>query len=271
VSTKKDREAYTLLSDYYRKTVIDREDAQSAYDAAVTERDTVSAASEETPEVQAADELVAERSEALTVAKDKEGVAFQNKEAFRLEHEDAAKDVEQEDRQRADKREVAQEQNSAIHEEQLMKDLGKDHLEPEEQSPMTGNSAKLFGAFLAAHAAGHSDQAILDKIAQDYQNPTAITQQYNPQNPDASCERQPEATDIAKHEAEESGKQAQEQLDDNAVDLSEDLQKGTDKEVEAQQDKPVLPPTERSARELANTKSSSPDSDREEDHRWTRG
>jgi len=260
------RESYTLSQDWYRKSKADHEYFTAEYDSEVTNRDQLQKALGKEPDNEIiAGELDSANTRVSDAESDMKASAAWEKNAktqvdeFKQEHADVAAAVDKEDQERAAWR---QEVNRTPPEAKL-------------DNPLSDNFTKAGAAMLAGHLAFTADAPTLDLANEMLHQPAAVVQPYNANDPEQSCEKPAELTDPAKHQQEEQAKGAHEQLNENAQDLNDDLQQRTDKEVdkkgsaEQKADKPMpLPPTEKSARELADT--NAPAQSEEPDHRWTR-
>jgi hypothetical protein len=249
-------ERYTLASDWYRKCKADHEYYTSEYGKEVKNRDGLEKALGKEPdneiiarELDSANTRVSDAESDMKASAKWEENAKKQMEELKQQHGDAAAAVDKRDQEMAAWRQ----------------EVNREPPELKRDSPLADDATKGAAMLLAAHLAVNADAPTLDLAKEMMHQPAAIVQQYNPNDPEQSCEKPAEMTDIAKHQGEDPAKGAHEQLDDNAQDLNEDLQRRTDQETEK---KPVVPPTEKSARELADTTAPAPSED--PDHRWTR-
>jgi hypothetical protein len=256
---------YRSLTDLYEKAVVTREDAQNEYAKATTEQAIIEGGSpptDEEPERQAeldeADDHVRDTSETLQSAKEAEGVAYLNREKFRLQHGDIAENVDKQDDKRFQDN-VQQQMDKLERQDEHYGEIEPSTDSPAKNSPFT----QAAGMVLAGHLAAHAPVADIEALQQQMANPPAIVQQYDASNPEASCAPQAQLTKPSENPQNPERNAAHDDLDENAQQLNEALEKGGEKK-----EKMILPPTEKSARELADTKSS-PEPD-DPNHHMTR-
>jgi hypothetical protein len=246
LNEKELEEKYQRLVDLYRKGVADREYAQNELKQDDQTRSNLAEKASADPDNEKLQGQLADAETKVEgdkeLLKKREGAEKEAREArddFKDKHEQIAAKVDKQDEMRNEKVEPEKE------------------IEPSTESPGKSKFAQVLGMGLAAHMAGHVDATVLadyERIA----NPPAITRTYDG----------PQLTDPSKLRSETEHEHDQEQLDDDAEHLNHSLEESS-QESAKRKSGPPLPPSEPTARELADTKTTPARSDDRDVH-WTR-
>jgi hypothetical protein len=246
---------YKFLGDIYRKRLADREYYQNELTNDENTRKGLAQQAKDQPDNEEVKNKLADSEK--RVSDDKAQIKATTKQVeeardardeFREKHPNIAEPIDGEDRQRDQVRKDVM-ALEAQRDADIARATGNDPnaVPTKGEDPIKGRMGMFTGAVLAASAMWNANAQVTDTVhdAMQNENRPAIVRQHE----DPKHANQPAA--------------GREHLGENATDLKEGLEN-----LEHKNQKPVAPPSEPSARQLADAKSQPPAS--EPDYHWTR-